>query len=124
MVHEYLFHCWCFYSWVPDHGHTRCLSYADVHQEEVQCEEVAFVPMMSSVRAYWPLGVMGSVSVAGDVKKGFVLSSVGTERPDIPMWVDKYNPEPDPYRLYNPYQHSHDCIHVCEYPNPYTDLYH
>ena len=87
-------------------------------------KEVAFVPVMSSVRAYWPLGVVGSVSVAGDVKKGFVPSSVGTECLDIPMWIDKYNPEPDPYRLYNPYQYSCDCIHVCEYPNPYTDLYH
>ena len=87
-------------------------------------KEAAFVLVMSRVRAYWSLGVTGSVSVAGDVKKGFVPSFVGTECLDIPMWVDKYNPKPDLYRLYNPYQHSHDCIHVCEYPNPYTDLYH
>ena len=87
-------------------------------------KEVAFISVMSSVRAYWPLGVVGSVSVAGDVKKGFVPSSIGTEHLDIPMWIDKYDPKPDPYRLYNPYQYSCDCIHVCEYPNPYTDLYH
>ena len=87
-------------------------------------KKVAFIPMMSSVRAYWLLGITGSVSVAGDVKKGFVPSSVGTECPDIPMWVDKYDPEPDPYGLYNPYQHFHDCIYICEYPNLYTDLYH
>ena len=87
-------------------------------------KEAAFVLVMSRVRAYWSLGVTGSVLVVGDVKKGFVPSFVSTECLDIPMWVDKYNPKPDLYRLYNPYQHSHDCIHVCEYPNPYTDLYH
>ena len=87
-------------------------------------KEAAFIPVMSSVRAYQPLGVTGSASVVGNVKKGFVLSSVGTKHPDSPMWVDKYDPEPDPYRLYNPYQHFCDWVHVCKYPNPYTDLYH
>ena len=48
-------------------------------------KEVAFVPVMSSVRAYWPLGVVGSASVAGNVKKGFVPSTVGTKCPDIPV---------------------------------------
>ena len=87
-------------------------------------KEAVFIPVMSSMRAYQPLGVAGSASVVGNVKKGFVPSSVGTEHLDIPMWIDKYDPEPDPYRLYNPYQYSCDSIHVCEYPNPYTDLYH
>ena len=48
-------------------------------------KEAAFVPVMSSVRAYRPLVVVGSASVVGNVKKGFVLSSVGTKHPDIPM---------------------------------------
>ena len=48
-------------------------------------KEAVFVPVISSVRAYWPLGVAGSASVAGNVKKGFVLSAVGTKHPDIPM---------------------------------------
>ena len=48
-------------------------------------KEAVFVPAISSMRAYWPLGVVGSASVAGNVKKGFVLSTVGTKHPDIPM---------------------------------------
>ena len=59
-------------------------------------KEAVFVPAISGIRAYWPLGVAGSVSVAGNVKKGFVPSSVGTKCSDSPMWVDKYDPKPDP----------------------------
>ena len=87
-------------------------------------KEAVFIPIMNGMRAYWPLGVAGSASVVGNVKKGFVPFSVGTKRPDSPMWVNKYDPEPDPYRLYNPYQYFCDWVYVCKYPNPYTDLYH
>ena len=59
-------------------------------------KEAAFVSMMSSIRVYQPLDVTGSASVVGNVKKGFVPSSVGTKCPDSPMWVDKYDPKPDP----------------------------
>ena len=59
-------------------------------------KEAAFIPMMSSIRVYQPLDVAGSASVLGNVKKGFVPFSVGTKCPDSPMWVDKYDPKPDP----------------------------
>ena len=48
-------------------------------------KEAVFIPTISDMRAYWLLGVMGSVSVADNVKKGFVPSAVSTKHPDIPM---------------------------------------
>ena len=48
-------------------------------------KEAVFIPIISDMRAYWLLGVIGSASVADNVKKGFVPSAVGTKHPDIPM---------------------------------------
>ena len=66
-------------------------------------KEAVFIPIMNGMRAYWPLGVAGSASVVGNVKKGFVLFAVDTICSDSSMWDNKYNSKPNPYKLYNPY---------------------